>query len=509
MTTLLFVFISALVISLLLTPIVRELAVRHNFIHTPTERCTHEKPMPRVGGIALFISFCLALLLSYIFQTRVSILLYDTRIVVLLISAFLVFILGLIDDIRPVRASIKFLVQIFVATITWYGGIQINVLSLTLGGGIELGWLSLPLTVFWIVFVTNAINLIDGVDGLAAGICFFGSIIMLVLCITSDKLLIALIFASLSGSLLGFLRYNFNPASIFMGDCGSYFLGYIFAALSILGSVKGQTTVAMLIPFVILGVPLFDTIISPVRRFARAKDMFSADHSHLHHRLLEKGYSQRKTVLILYAVTILLGTTAFTLTLIKDERAALLLFVPFIALLVAFRKIGYLQYIAIDKVYGWFRDINETALLSHGSRTFLDHQMNIRAAESVNALWKRLQPAFEFLEIDSVHLRLHPIFNNQETVYDWESSQHAHNPESQDADSSDNLPPHIFRIEFPLILRGNSNQDQSMQKNVNFGQLIIAKDIGSASIPQFTIRRIEQLKRETVARLATLMQHTQ
>lgn len=505
MTTLLFVFISALVISLLVTPIVRELAVRCNFVHIPSERCAHDKPLPHIGGIALSTSFYLALLLSFLFQTRVSMLLYDTRVVVLLISAFLIVILGLIDDILPLRPSIKFLAQIFIAGLTWYGGIQISLVSLSLSGGAELGWLSLPVTVFWVVFVTNAINLIDGLDGLAAGICFFGSIIMLLLCITSDKLLIALMFASLSGSLLGFLRYNFNPASIFMGDCGSYFLGYIFAALSILGSVKGQATAAMLIPFIILGVPLFDAIISPVRRFARGKDMFSPDQSHVHHRLLQKGYSQRKTVIILYTVTILLGTAAFTLTLIKDEKSALLLFVPFIALFIAFRKLGYLNYIAVDKVYGWFRDINEASRLSHGSRTFLDYQINIRTAESVDELWKRLKPVFEFLEVDSVHLQLRPTLYKHDTVYNWQSSQNALARNNPDEIPSDNSPPHIFRIEFPLILREHSTQNQIIQENVDLGLLIIGKDVGSTPIQQFTIRRIEQLQRETVAKLATLM----
>ena len=329
MTTLLFIFLAALSSALLVTPLLTKLAIRNDLVRSPTERCTHTQAMPRIGGVALYISFFLAIFTSVLLQTDISnLILYETRLQVIFLAATLIFLVGLWDDFFGLSALPKLFFQLIAAIITWLGGVQINVLSTSISGGVQLDWLSLPVTVFWIVLVINAINLIDGLDGLAAGVTLFVSLLMLLICIIAHKYLIALGFAALAGSTLGFLRYNFNPASIFMGDSGSYFLGYCLASLSILGSVKGQATLAMLTPFLALGVPLFDALLAPLRRFFRGQKLFSPDQSHMHHRLVKCGLKQRNVVLLLYGITILLSIIAMLLVYARDEQAAFILLVP-------------------------------------------------------------------------------------------------------------------------------------------------------------------------------------
>ena len=185
--------------------------------------------------------------------------------------------------------------------ISYAGGIQIGVVYLPGVGELALGWLSLPLTVFWFLLILNALNLIDGLDGLAAGITLFVALTLLIVWSSPSNLIVALALAALAGASLGFLRYNFHPASIFLGDSGSYFLGYNLAALSILGSLKSEAAVAILIPIIALGVPVIDALWSPVRRFILGQRIFTPDRDHIHHRLLKLGYTHRRAVLMLYA----------------------------------------------------------------------------------------------------------------------------------------------------------------------------------------------------------------
>jgi UDP-GlcNAc:undecaprenyl-phosphate GlcNAc-1-phosphate transferase len=227
--------------------------------------------------------------------------------------------------------------------------------------------------VFWFVLFINAVNLIDGLDGLAAGIIFFASLVLIILSVVKGEYLIGMLFAALAGACLGFLRYNFNPASIFMGDSGSYFLGYAIAGLSIMGSIKSQVGAAMLIPVMALGIPLFDTILSPIRRFVRGRKMFHPDKGHVHHRLVEMGLTTKKVVWMIYAMT-------FSLCLI--------------------RKLGYFEYVASDKIYGWFKDLSDEAGFSHDRRSFLNLQIEIEESGDLKALWVNVCRALEKLKFD-------------------------------------------------------------------------------------------------------------
>ncbi|MFC1831328.1 glycosyltransferase family 4 protein [Thermodesulfobacteriota bacterium] len=489
MNTLIFVFVCALGGALVITPLMRRFALAHGLVRKPTARDSHTEAKPRIGGIALYLSFFLALVASLPLQTNISEMLYDYRYLAILCGASLMFVTGLVDDIYGLKSSTKLLSQIVAGLVTWYGGVHIHAVSLTLSSGVELGWLSLPVTVFWIVLVTNAINLIDGLDGLAAGVTLFVSLMMGLLCIINGNFIVAIGFVALAGATLGFLRYNFNPASIFMGDSGSYFLGYSIAALSILGSVKGQATFAMLIPFLALGVPIFDALFSPLRRFAKGRKMFSPDHSHLHHKLMESGEGHRKAVIILYSITVALSAVAFCLIYVRDERAALILLVPAAILFFLFRKIGYLNYLAIDRIYGWLRDITESTKISGASRTFLDHQVEISKAHTLDEMWVAAARGFSFLQLDQVDLALAPLFpgeNEPPLPFHWNS----------DNATSDCLAGYRFKIEYPLLSRGD--------QTVLHGRLTIYKYTNVVPIRQFTIRRIEQLQQELTRKIAEL-----
>ena len=489
MNTLIFVFFCALGSALIITPLVRRFALAHNLVQQPTSRGAHTEPKPRIGGIALYLSFILALFASLPLQTNISDLLYDYRYLAILCGASLLFITGLIDDLYHLRSSTKLFCQLMAGIIAWCGGVHIHVISSPLISSIELGWISLPLTLFWIVLVTNAINLIDGLDGLAAGVTLFVSLMMSMLCIVSGNYIVAIGFVALAGATLGFLRYNFNPASIFMGDSGSYFLGYSIATLSILGSVKGQATFAMLIPFLALGVPIFDALLSPLRRFVRGRKMFTPDNGHLHHKLMESGEGHRRAVIILYSITVILSAVAFCLVYVKDERAAVILLIPAAILYFLFRKIGYLNYFAIDKIYGWLSDINESAKFSGASRSFLDHLMDISKAKTLEEMWVAAARAFDYLQIDQVDLRLSPIFPTEYQPPDpfhWNSGNADH----------DYRRGYRFKIEYPLLVHGNRTRF--------LGRLSIYKYTTVVPIRQFTIRRIEQLQRELTRKISEL-----
>ncbi len=510
MTTLLFVFISSLALALVLTPLVTTVALRCN-LRQPTERCCHTRPLPRIGGVAMYLAFFLSLVFCLLLQTDISSLLYeDSRLAVIAVAATLIFCVGFWDDLRPLSPLVKLLAQLIAALITWLGGVQINVLSVSLTSGVELSWLSLPVTVFWIVLVVNAINFIDGLDGLAAGVSLFVSLIMLAICVITGKFLVALGFVALAGATLGFLRYNFNPASIFMGDSGSYFLGYIIASLSIFGSVKGQTTLAMLIPFIALGVPLFDALLAPMRRFVHGKNIFVADQGHLHHRLIKNGFSQRKTVLVLYGVTLLLGVVAFGLVIARDELAGFILLVLAATLFFAFRKLGYLHYFTVDKLYGWLRDMTEASGVSHDRRTFLDLQIQISTAQSLDEMWDLVGGALVRLDFDNATLLLSEALSKDQNTpkLTWHSKQQGHQIDATSAEEVNNN--FTLKLTFPLVERTGRLYKRSPksigQDPVNsLGILILEKNIEKKQINHFTLRRVEQLRRIITRRLITAL----
>ena len=315
------------------TPLVTRLAYRIGALDIPKDgRRMHKKPIPRIGGLAIVFGFLVAVL-----AFSMS---YNRQMVATLIGAAVVVVMGVIDDCKDLNAKLKFVIQILAALIVVLGGgIRINVFTnpnfLANSPYVVLPeWLSVAVSVLWIVFITNAVNFIDGLDGLAAGVSAIMSVSLVFISIRVGEYSIALFGIALMGACFGFLPFNFNPAKIFMGDTGSTFLGFMLATLSIQGVFKSYAVISFAVPLLILGLPLFDASFAMIRRILTGKSPMTADRGHLHHRLIDMGFSQKQTVFILYAISGVLGITAVLLAESGTLRALILLMCVLILLLI-------------------------------------------------------------------------------------------------------------------------------------------------------------------------------
>jgi len=312
-----FIIIITFVLSIIITPLTIRFANKFGFVDIPKDnRRVHVKPMPRIGGLAIVISMFVGLALYYLITMSIPSITLDNKFVGYIIGAIIISSMGLIDDIYNLRARHKFIFQVLAATIIYFFGISIEGIKIPFiyTDLIDFGFLSFPITLVWVIGITNAVNLIDGLDGLAAGISAISATALLTIFITTSASLEAIVItAVLVGATLGFLPYNFNPAKTFMGDVGSNFLGFTLATVSILGFAKGYTLIAIIAPILTLGVPIFDTLFAMTRRFLAGKPMLSPDGGHVHHRLLKFGFNQRQAVLTLYIVTSILCIAAVTI----------------------------------------------------------------------------------------------------------------------------------------------------------------------------------------------------
>jgi UDP-GlcNAc:undecaprenyl-phosphate GlcNAc-1-phosphate transferase len=336
----------ALACVVILTPMVKRLALRVGAVDQPGERRVHEATVPRLGGVALLLAAFAPLVVLFGVETEVArvFLSQPLRILGLVAGGLIVCGLGVIDDLRGVRAWHKLWVQATAATVAFACGYRIEAIAVPGFGHLDMGIFALPMTALWIMAVINAINLIDGLDGLAGGVTFFACITNLVVGAINHDSLVMLLSASLGGAVLGFLLYNFNPASIFMGDSGSMFLGYVLATTAIMGnSVKSSTTVAILVPLIALGLPLMDTLFAMVRRFLERRSIFSPDNGHIHHRLLAMGINHKRAVLTLYGVSILFTAGAILISLGRNWQVGAALLVLSVAMIGVIRAMGNFQ----------------------------------------------------------------------------------------------------------------------------------------------------------------------
>lgn len=298
-----------------LTPIFRDWALKRNLVDDPREgRRVHSKPIPRIGGIALALGFLAPILGLAIYENDISTLIYeDSRAVVtLMVGAALALGIGLADDLFAPSAKVRLLGLTGVGTLAWLGGHRIDILDVPMVGVVDVGLWSGPLTVLWIVGIIVAFNFIDGLDGLAAGIALIATGTMFLLAFMEKNVLWMTWSGAMAGALAGFLVFNFNPASIFMGDSGSNFLGYMMAVVALGTSRKESTAVAILIPMLALGLPILDTTLTMLRRALLREGMFLSERGHLHHRLLDLGLSHRRSVLALWGITVLLCLAGLT-----------------------------------------------------------------------------------------------------------------------------------------------------------------------------------------------------
>ncbi|MGG2197683.1 MULTISPECIES: MraY family glycosyltransferase [Paenibacillus] len=309
-------FAVAMLIALLMTPLVKRFAFWVGAVDAPNHRKVHSRIMPRLGGLAIFIAFVAA---YFVVSPAMDALKSDV-VFGLLVGGAIVVVIGALDDRFDLSPKLKLLGQILAASVVVYSGVVIDLVNVPFGDGvISLEWLAVPLTIFWIVGVTNAINLIDGLDGLSAGVSGIATCTILVLALMMGNVTVVLLCAVLLGSIGGFLFYNFHPAKIFMGDSGALFLGFTLATLSVLG-FKQATVVSLLVPIMILGVPLSDTFFAIMRRWVNNLPISVADKSHLHHCLLQLGFSHRTTVLIIYGISLVFGTSAVLLSYMSQQQ---------------------------------------------------------------------------------------------------------------------------------------------------------------------------------------------
>jgi len=326
-------FSTAFAISNVMTPVAKKISHKLGAIDMPKKRGMHSKPMPRLGGIAIVVGFIATVFLLYRFVENVDV----RKLLGFFIGSMIIVILGVVDDVKNLPAKLKFAVQIVAAIIPICFGIRINVVMWPMT--YALVKLSIPITVLWIVGLTNAVNLIDGLDGLAAGVSSIAALCVMVLCILTGDETAVVLTAALAGSCLGFLPRNFNPAEIFMGDTGATFLGYTLAVTSILGLFKGYAMIALMVSVLSVGFPIFDTLFAMTRRMAKGQPIMQADRGHLHHKLIDRGFSQKQAVIILYGISVLCGLVAIFIAL-KDE---MILVVVLFAILVLSLLVYYVN----------------------------------------------------------------------------------------------------------------------------------------------------------------------
>ena len=325
----------AAVVSFLATPLVKTLAYKVGAIDVPKDnRRMHKVPSPRLGGLAIFLAFLLSTL---VFAD------IDRQMQGILLGAVMIVVLGVMDDIMALKDLPKLIVQIAAAGVAVYYGCRIQFLSnpnvfsdMTY---VNLGWLSVPITIIWIVAITNAVNFIDGLDGLAVGVSAISTASLIVIALMVAEVNIAIILCALFGACLGFIPYNFNPAKIFMGDTGATFLGYILATLSVTGLFKMYAIISFAVPFLILGLPIFDTAFAMIRRVAHGQSPMHADRGHIHHRLIDMGLNQKQAVATLYVISGILGLSAVVLTTGGEAKAMLLLIALCVVAVVAARVV--------------------------------------------------------------------------------------------------------------------------------------------------------------------------
>ena len=312
-------------LSFLATPLVKILAKKVGAMDVPKDsRRMHDHPIPRMGGLAIFIGFLLS---AVVFCADLR---TDRSLQSILLGAIVIVILGVFDDRHALSAKLKLVVQLIAAAIVvFYGDLRIDRLTNPFGSSLfsylDLGVFAYPITILWIVAITNAVNFIDGLDGLACGVSCISSINMLVIALLVSDAKVAILMAALTGACLGFVPYNFNPAKIFMGDTGSTFLGFMLATISIQGLFKAYAAISFIVPFLLLGLPIFDICFAVIRRIASGRNPMEADRGHFHHRLIDMGFSQKQSVAIAYVLTGILGLAAVLLTISGAMKTLIML----------------------------------------------------------------------------------------------------------------------------------------------------------------------------------------
>ena len=401
-------FLIATFASLVITPLIRRLCQRFQLLDVPADdRRLHQKGIPRLGGVAIYLSCVIALSALIFTDNNLTLALrsYRSDFLVVLVPATLVLLLGIYDDLRGTNAVVKFLVLGLIASLFYAMGGRIETLPIPFVGVFTLhpviGYL---ITVFWLVGIANAFNLIDGMDGLASGAALFSSMVILVLSLARAHPLSIVVTLVLCGALVGFLRYNFNPASIFLGDSGALFVGFLLAGLSVVGVQKATTAVAVITPILAFGLPVVDTGVTMARRMISGRPIFQGDAEHIHHMLLARGWSQRRVVLILYGVCALFGLLAAGSMTTSSPMTA---FVLFVISVVVIMGVGHLRYHEVDELRaGVKRTVGDRRIRVANNIRVRRAGLALSKASNLNEIFEAVRQMLEFEEFAFAELQL-------------------------------------------------------------------------------------------------------
>jgi len=400
------IFFLSLLFSFVLTRSVRDVACRRGWVAVPSHaRHLHSSPLPRLGGVAIFISFLLSMVAAAAIGSHAPQLhsaLASKTLLTILVPASIVFLLGVYDDLHTVGPYFKFAVQGLAATMLFVGGLRIVNIPVLFGEH-QLPWyVGLPFTILWVLAITNAFNLIDGLDGLAAGSALFSTLVVFVVALLSGYSLVTVMTIALAGAILGFLRYNFNPATIFLGDSGSLFIGFLLSALALAGAQKAPTIVAVAIPIVSFGLPILETSLSILRRLISGRPVFTADREHIHHKLLQHGLTHRQVVIVLYGVSAVFALLSLFLLWPTGSSLGLVLAVLGTGIWIGVQRLGYLELGELARV---------------GRRTFEQRQIvinnlairrateELKAARDYDQVCRVLEAAFVSNDFDGFDVR--------------------------------------------------------------------------------------------------------
>jgi len=434
MITYVCVFLGSASLAIILTPTVSRLARRIGAVDQPNVRSIHQRPIPRIGGVAIFLSAMSLILLVLLLDNKIGERFRDAQLelIILLCSATFIFLIGLVDDLRGLRARFKFVAELLAAGALCLAGVTISSIGIVDGLELHLGWLAYPLTVLWVVGITNAVNLSDGLDGLAAGVSAIACGVIAVFALygsmihngpsQSNDVMMAIFALALLGSLYGFLIFNFNPAKIFMGDCGSLFLGFTIAASSVMCVSKSTALVGLALPALALGIPIFDTLFSMLRRFLERRSLFAPDRSHFHHRLLDLGLKHRQVVLAIYLATLLFAGLGL-LMIVSDDVTSLIIFICLLILIVLlFRAVGAVR---LGETMARLRENHAIAERQRHEREIFEQlQLKFRLVHDSRQVWEAVCEAAVRMEFAWVSLKtVYADGRVEEEV--WRSSQTA------------------------------------------------------------------------------------
>lgn len=417
------IFGLSLILSFVLTRSVRNTAMMRGWVSVPgSARHLHEAPLPRLGGVAIFGAFVLSLSAALLVASLRPELRFGSSLRILstiLIPGWLIFLLGLYDDVRSVGPYFKFAVQAVAAAMLWIGGLRILDVPVLFGAR-QLPWfVGLALTILWVLGITNAFNLIDGLDGLAAGSALFSTLVVFVVALLTHSSLVALMTLALAGAIVGFLRFNFNPATIFLGDCGSLFIGFLLSALALEGAQKAPTVIAVAIPVVSFGLPILETSLSVLRRLISGRPVFTADREHIHHKLLQLGLSHRQVVVVLYAVSALFGLLSLFLLWPTGSSLGLVLAVLGTGVWLGVQHLGYLEFGEIRRVAQRTLDQRQIVINNLAIRRAT---AELKVARAYDQLCRILVAAFDSNDFDAFELSVklllteHPALQHLQTI---------------------------------------------------------------------------------------------